>query len=376
MTGRLTGASMTRGLARPSGATTAAAPGRRFVERAILDRRSGVTTSLIHLDQQVTVKVGARMGHQGVVNGLRMHREGATGRRMREEATDLRTRVEVIGRRMRVGATDHHTQREGATGRRSYEGATGRRSYGGATGRRSYGGATGRRSYGGATGRRMQHVAETTVLVPRFDATIAADGRRFAETTGRIRPGRHVMATVNVRTDATARRGAATGRRMPRGVPRGVHHEAAVRGRSRLGRAALGRAVRAGTTIRGRCGTRATRRAAAGRSRHGRVVAALRIGREAGRRSGRDRLGAKVQAANAAVMAEGQAVEAGLVGLAEGHRAATVHRGGTATPAAMRDRRAVRRIEAGAQAARRGAAAVRAGRRATRRDGLVAGRDL
>jgi hypothetical protein len=75
-------------------------------------------------------------------------------------------------------------------------------------------------------------------------------------------------------------------------------------------------------------------------------------------------------------MAEGQALAAGRAVLVAGHRLATAHRGGTATPAAMRDRRAVRRIVAGDQVVRRGDDADRAGRRATRRVVLVAARDL
>jgi len=322
--GRLSGDSMTRGLARHSVATIAAAPGLPFVATAIPVRRSGVTTDPSRRDRQVMVRASAGMGRHGAVTGRRMHPAGATG---------------------------PHMQRAVAIGLHTHEGVTGPRM-----------------QHEEATGRLTQHEAAAMGPVPRFVETTAVGDRRFVETKGLkglARPGRHVMATVNVRTAAMVRRReAATGRPTPR--------EAAVRGRLRLGRAALARALRAGTTIRDRCGTRATRRAAAGRSRHGRVVVAHRIDQEAGRHSGQDRLGARVQAANAAVMAEGRALAAGRAVLVAGHQVVTV--GPEAT--AMHDRRAVRRIVAEDQVVRRGDEADRAGRRATRRDGLVAGRDL
>ena len=330
MTGRLSDASMTRALARHSVATTAAAPGLRFVATAIPVRRSGVTTALIHLDQQAKVKASARMVRHEGATGLRMRHGATIGLHTHEGVTGLHTHEGVTGPRMqREVATDPRMQREVATGPR------------------------------------MQREAAVMGPVRRFVETTAVGDHRFVETTDRTRPGRHVMATANVRTAAMVRRReAATGRPTPR--------EAAVRGRLRLGRVALARAVRAGTTIRDRCGTRATRRAAAGRSRHGRVVVAHRIDQEAGRHSGQDRLGARVQAANAAVMAEGRALAAGRAVLVAGHQVVTV--GPEAT--AMHDRRAVRRIVAEDQVVRRGDEADRAGRRATRRDGLVAGRDL
>jgi len=270
-------------------------------------------------------------------------------------------------------ATGRHTQDEGATGLRTHRAAV-----------------IGHLMLEVAIGRRTQHEAATTGPVLRFGATTVADGRRSVETTGLTRRDRLVMATVNMRTAATGRRGEATGRRTHHEVATGLlmqpetarrevatgrptDHEGEVPDRSRRGRAAPGPAVRAGTMTRARSGTRATRRAAGGRSQHGRVDAARRTDREAGLPSGPDRLGAMVPAANAADMAEGRAVVGGRAVRVEGRPRATAHRGETATPAAMRDRRAGRRIEAGDQAARRGA---EADRRVTRRDGLVAGRDL
>jgi len=315
MTVRPIVASMTPGLGQPSGATIAAAPGHPTGETAIPGLRSGVTTGLTRLDHQATAKLAkmcGRMGRREVATGLPTHRAEATGRRMQREAV-----------------TDHRTRE-------------------------------------GATGLPMQHEAETTGPVPHFGETTAVDGRHFVETTGRIRPARRMTATV--RSGAMVHREEATGRRTPR--------EAAVLGRLRLGRAARGRAGRAGTTTRVPSGTRATKRAAVDRSRHDRVDVALRVDREAGRHSGQDRLGERVQAANAAAMAEGRVLEAARAVLVAGHQAATVGPRATVMLAAMQDRPGARRIGAEDQAVHREGAADRAGRRATRRDGLVAGRDL
>ena len=236
-------------------------PGLRFVAKAILVRRSGVTTALIRRDQQVMVKASAE---DGPPRGRRPAAVRATRWRSAPVRSARGRPTTICTARWRPAAI--RTE--------------------------------------GVTGRLTQREAAAMGPVPRFgrDDRGGRPPFRRDDLKGLTRPGRHVTATVDMRTAATARREAATGRPTPR--------EAAVRGRLRLGRAALGRAVRAGTTIRGRCGTRATRRAAAGRSRHGRVVAAHRIDREAGRHSGQDRLGAKVRVANAAAMAEGRALAA------------------------------------------------------------------
>ena len=216
-----------------------------------------------------------------------------------------------------------------------------------------------------ATGRRMQVAGATTAPVLRFGVTTAASGPRFAGPTGLIRVVRLGTTTAG-RTVATDRHEAAIGLR----TPRGVHQGAAVRGRLRLGHAAQGPAGHAGTTIRGRSGIPVTRsRVVAGLSRRELVVAAAHRDQAAGPPSGQDHLGAEVRVANGAELVVGRAV-------AEDRQHASAHRGRTETQGETRERRAGRRIGAGDQGDRRGAEAGRAGRRATRRDGLVAARDL
>jgi hypothetical protein len=283
---------------------------------AVPGHRSVATTVLTHRHHRVTVRAPVSAGM--------VRHEGATGHRTRHEV--------VIDLRM---------QHEGATGRRTRHEE-----------------AIDHRMRVVVTGRRTRREAATTVLVRHFGATTVADGRRFVATTVLTSLAHRVTVMVNTRTAGTDRSEEATDRRTP--------HEGAVRGRLRLVRAALGLAARAETTTRGRYGTRATRRGVAGPSQRGRAGAALRTDREAGPPSGRDHLGAEGLVANGAEQVVGRA-------LAEDRRHASAHRGRTATPAAMR---AGRRIGVEEQGVRRGDEAGRAGRRATRRDGLVAARDL
>jgi len=261
-------------------------------------RRFGATTAAVLGLRSVATAIPGRRSDAMTVHIHRDHRGMArvvpmsAGMVRREEATDRRTRREVV-----IG---RHMEHEGATVPH------------------------------------MQVEAAATGLVRHFGATTAAGGPRFVETTGRTRRARRVTPRVEGRSAGMDRREVAIGHRM--------HHEGAVRGRLRPGHVALDLVVRVEITNRGLSGTRAIRSrvVVAGPSQPGVAVVGAYRDLEAVRRSGPDRLGARVQGANAVVMAAGQAEPAEEVGLAEARRVATAHPGGTATQEAMRDRRAGR----------------------------------
>ncbi len=229
-----------------------------------------------------------------------------------------------------------------------------------------------------AIGLRTQVAAAMTAPVRHFGATTAEDGRRFVETTGRTRRARLEILRVEGRSTVMGRREAATGLRMQAEAARHeeetghrmqaeaarheeeiglhTHHGAAVQGRSPLDHAALGPAGHAETTIRVPSGIPVTRSRVAG----------------AGHRSGQDHPGAE----EAAAPVVGRGPVAGRALLMADHRVASAPRSGTEPPAVTRDPRARRRIGVEEPGARHEDEADRADRRATRRDGLVAGRDL